>query len=253
MCRVIWVFFVLMSVKGLAQESISGKLNGIVSADMSNLEGIYVINLKTEKAVITGKEGDFSIAAVPGDTLLFSATQFKKVRVVLKQENFEEEFLDVKLTPIINQLREVIVKRYDNINAVSLGIIPKGQKKYTAAERKLYTATDLDAKGDAGGMAGGSVSGDGLLNYLSGRTAMLKKEVEVEKKQSYIKLLDMLFDTNHFINKLKIPSQYVKGFEYFAVENIKFTRVLDSKNKITIEFLLGELATQYNEMIAGEK
>ena len=29
----------------------------------------------------------------------------------------------------------------------------------------------------------------------------------------------MLFDTNHFINKLKIPSQYVKGFEYFAVEN----------------------------------
>jgi hypothetical protein len=253
MGKVVWVFFILMSSKALAQLPIQDKLNGKVSSEMSNLEGIYVINLKTEKTVITEKEGYFSIAAAPGDTILFSASQFKKVRVVLKPQNFESEELVVKMQPILNQLKEVIVKRYDNINAAALGIIPYGQKKYTAAERKLYTATDLDAKGNADGMAGGSVSGDGLLNYFSGRTAMLKKEAEVEKKESYLRLLDNLFDANHFVNKLKIPSQYVKGFEYFAVENIKFTRVLDSKNKITIEFLLGELAVQYNEMIAGEK
>jgi thymidylate kinase len=102
-------------------------------------------------------------------------------------------------------------------------------------------------------MAGGSISADPLFNFFSGRTAMLKKEIEVEKKESYLVLLEKMFDTNHFVNKLKIPLAYVKGFQYFAVENPKFTIILNSKNKTATEFLLGELATKYNEMIAGEK
>ncbi len=253
MSRVVWVFFVLMSTKGLAQEAVRGKLSGKVSSDMSNMEGVYIVNLKTEKAVVTEREGDFSIVAAPGDTILFAGPQFKKIRIVLNQENFESEYLVVKMTPIVNQLKEVIIRRFDNINAVALGIIPKGQKTYTASERKLYTATHLNALGNTDGTTGGSVSADPLLNFLSGRTAMLKKQVEVEKKESYLRQLDKLFDKDYFLNKLKIPSQYVKGFEYFAVENTKFTKILDSKNKTTIEFLLGELANQYNEIIASEK
>jgi hypothetical protein len=50
-------------------------------------------------------------------------------------------------------------------------------KKYTPAERKLYTAT-----------SGGGI--DGLLNTISGRKAMLKKEIIVEKKlQLWIELM----------------------------------------------------------------
>jgi hypothetical protein len=253
MSRVVCLFFILVASKAFAQEPVSVKLKGKVIADMSDLEGIYVINLKTEKAAITEKDGYFSIDAVSGDTLLFSAMQFKGVRVVLTQKTFENELLFVKMEPIMNQLKEVIVRRgFDNINAVSLGIIPKGQKSYTVAERKLYTATDLNASASLSGMAGGSISADPLLNFLSGRTRMLKKQLEVEKKEFYLKQLENLFDIDHFVNKLKIPSEYVKGFEYFAVENIKFTRILDTKNKTTIEFLLGELATKYNEILASE-
>ena len=153
----------------------------------------------------------------------------------------------------MNQLREVVIRRYNAINAVALGIIPKGQKTYSPAERKLKTANSLDATASAGPMAGGSISADPLFNFFSGRTAMLKKEIEVEKKESYLVLLEKMFDTNHFVNKLKIPLAYVKGFQYFAVENPKFTIILNSKNKTATEFLLGELATKYNEMIAGEK
>jgi hypothetical protein len=39
-----------------------------------------------------------------------------------------------------------------------MGIIPKGQKTYNPAERKLYTATDLNASANVGSMMGGSVS-----------------------------------------------------------------------------------------------
>jgi hypothetical protein len=253
MNRVVCVFFILIAAKTLAQGPIYDKLKGKVSADMSNMEGIYVINVKTEKAAITEKGGFFSIPARPGDTLLFSASQFNSIRIVLKQEDFEQELLVVKMVPVMNQLKEVVVRRYDHINAVALGIIPKGQRSYTKAERKLYTATHVDAVGNTDGSSGGSVSADPIFNFLSGRTAMLKKELEVEKKESHLKQLENLFTTDHFVNKLKIPAEYVKGFEYFAVENAKFAKILDSKNKTTIEFLLGELATKYNEMIAGEK
>jgi hypothetical protein len=253
MHRVVFVFFILVASTAAAQEPVSVKLNGKISADMSDLEGIYVINLKTEKAVITKKDGYFSIPAVVGDTLLFSAVQFKGVRIVLTQSHFDSDFLLVKMEPIMNQLKEVIVRRgYDNLNAVSLGIIPKGQKSYTVAERKLYTATDLNASASLSGMAGGSISADPLLNFLSGRTKVLKKQLLVEKKESYLKQLEQLFDSDHFVNKLKIPAEYVKGFEYFAVENTKFTKILDSKNITTIEFLLGELATKYNGILASE-
>lgn len=246
------VFFVLFASAALGQESTPTKLSGRVSDEVTNLEGLYVINLKTEQTVITDKSGYFSIAAIVGDTLLFSAAQYKGIRIVLTVADFEQKTFTVQMRPIMNQLNEVVIRRYDNINAVSLGIIPSDQRSYTEAERKLKTATALDATATVGGMAGGSVSADPLLNLFSGRTAMLKKELKVEKKQFYLKLLDNMFDEEHYVNKLNIPLDYVKGFEYYAVENEQFTKNLSSRNLISTEFLLAELATKYNEIIACE-
>ena len=67
-----------------------------------------------------------------------------------------------------------------------------------------------------------------------------------------MKLLEKMFSWEHFVERLKIPEEYVKGFEYYAVENDKFTTILNSKNKTSTEFLLGELAVKYKEIIASE-
>ena len=239
----LWVLLGLATFPTLAQEFVPIKMNGKVGAEISDLEGIYVVNLKTEIAVLTEKEGYFSIPAVPGDTLFFSAMGLKGIRVVLQAEYFEKELFFVKMEPVMNQLNEVIVRRYDNISAASLGIISRNQKSYTPAERKYATASS--GKLNPMGL-------DPLLNFFSGRTAMLKKETEVEKKESYLRLLEDMFTADHFVNKLKIPAAYVKGFEYFAVDNGKFTKILDLKNRTTIEFLLGELATKYKEILVCE-
>ena len=234
----ICVCFVLIANLVLAQESPRIVLNGKINANSMDLEGVYVINLKTEKSIITEKDGYFSITATPGDTLLFSAIQLKENRIVLESKDFQEELFLVKMEASITTLKEVVIKRYDNINAVALGISPSGIKHLTQAERKLYTAK--------------STATDALINLMSGRTAMLKKEVEVEKKWSYIQLIDNMFDQNHFVTVLKIPLAYVKGFKYYAVENDKFTTILKTKNKTTTEFLMGELATKYIKIIASE-
>lgn len=236
----------------LCQTQDRSVLNGKVVSNTSNMEGIYVINAQTEETVTTDVSGAFSILAKPDDVLVFSSISFKEKRIMLKAEDFLNINFSVRLTMVMHELQEVVIKRYDNINAENLGIIPNGQKKYTAAERKLQTATALNATANAGTMAGGSVSADPLLNFFSGRTAMLKKEVAVEKKEFFMRLLENMFSLDHFIDRLKIPAEYVKGFEYYAVENEKFTVILNSKNKTSTEFLLGELAVKYKEIIASE-
>lgn len=211
---------------------------GKVNAEMTDLEGIYVINLTTENATITDSKGFFTINAKVGDSLLLSSVQFKSVNKIITTQDLSSLFF-VNMYPIMNELKEVVVKR-PSVSAESLGIIPYGQKKYTPAERKILTAT-----------SGFGI--DPILNLFSGRTAMLKKELEVEKKEGYLVQLENLFDNNHYVNTLHIPSDYVKGFMYFVIENPKFTRVLKTKNRTSIEFLMSELATQYIQIIAPKK
>ena len=237
---------------GWSQTEERAVFNGRITANSTDLEGVYVINAQTEVMTTTNDLGAFSIAAKPGDEIVFSSIQFKENRVLLQQENFSDINFSVRLNVVMHQLQEVVIKNYNGINAVALGIIPGNQKTYTEAERKLHTATALNATANAGGMAGGSVSADPLLNFLSGRTAMLKKELAVEKKEFFLKLLERMFTLEHFIDRLKIPAEYVKGFEYYAVENDKFTVILNSKNKTSTEFLLGELAVKYKEIIERE-
>jgi hypothetical protein len=51
------LFVMFLATAALAQESISSILKGKVNADGFNVDGIYVVNLTSEKAVITDAEG----------------------------------------------------------------------------------------------------------------------------------------------------------------------------------------------------
>ncbi|PIF32935.1 carboxypeptidase-like protein [Flavobacterium sp. 9] len=250
--KVACVLMVVLGQTSWSQSQDRSVINGKIAANTSDLEGVYVINAQTEAMTTTDETGAFSISAKEGDTLVFSSIQFKENKVLLIAENFSDLHFTVKLNMVMHQLQEVVVRNYNGINAASLGIVPYGQKKYTEAERKLHTATALNPTANAGSMAGGSISADPLLNFFSGRTEMLKKEVAVEKKEAFMKLLERMFSIDHFVNRLQIPLEYVKGFEYYAVENDKFTVILNSKNKTSTEFLLAELAVKYKEIIASE-
>lgn len=226
-------------------------LKGKVVADSNELEGIYIINLKTDAAVLTEKGGYFSIPATEGDTLQFSAVQFKGLKRGLKKEDFNSDLLFVKMEILTRQLDEVKVNEYKNINAVSLGIIPKGQKKYTPAERKLATAGEFRWYSPLLIPVGG-MSVDGLINSISGRTAMLKKELIVERKEFFLKKIREQFDENYFTETLKIPADYVEGFQYYIVESTELETALNEKNKIKATFILSGLSVEYLTLLNGK-
>lgn len=234
------LFFLTVSPVLWAQEAVRKNLNGKVLADLYHLEDIDVINMQTEKFKRTQEGGYFSIDAREGDTLMFSGTTIKGVKVLVCEEDFQKDLLFVSLETLARQLDEVTVVNYSHINAVSLGIVSADQKKYTPAERKLRGASK------------GFLTVDPVINMFSGRTAELKRNVETEKKEMWLAKIEELFEDVVLIEKLKVPSEYIKGFQYFLVENKRFVQLLEGKNKSVLHFALAELAVKYKSSIAYE-
>jgi hypothetical protein len=139
----------------------------------------------------------------------------------------------------IRVLDEVKINEYKDINAVSLGIISSKTKHYTPAERKLHEATS----------GSGLVPLNPILNAITGRTKQLKKEVEVEKKETMLSKIQNLYEAEYFVETLKIPKDFVKGFQYFIVEDAKFVEALKAKNKTMATFIMNELAVTYKDLI----
>ncbi len=247
------IWFFLFSIFSLSQTSSEKILNGKVSSDYGDNNGIYVINLNPEgsgqKVSITEKGGFFNFPAAVGDTIMFSSINHKGLKIKLEEKDFQKSLFFVKLYPIMNQLKEVVVVKYKHINAEDMGIIPRGQKTFTPAERKLNAAANpyLAFK------SGITFSADPLINALSGRTAMLEKIVAIEKKEFSIAKTDAYFEASFFTNNLKIPLEYVKGFQFFIVEDSGYLNAIKAKNKTLAQFRMGELALKYLDLISEKK
>ena len=227
-----YLLFLILLQTATALGQFSKTWRGKVVSDTADIEGIYVFNLKNKQATTTQKGGYFLIEGTIGDTLTLSGFQLKATKIALTQQNYTKELFFVKMEALVSYLDEVKINQYQNINALSLGILQKPAKEYTVAERRLFTAT-----------SGGGI--DGLLNLISGRTKMLKKGIEVEKKEMALEKIDNLFDEKYFIETLKIPADKIKGFEYYCLEDAKFNSVLRSKNKTMVKFLLIDLARNF--------
>jgi hypothetical protein len=89
------------------------------------------------------------------------------------------------------------------------------------------------------------MSVDGLINSISGRTSMLKKEVLVEKKEMLQLKTTDYFERDYFTKTLKIPEIYVDGFLFYIVENERYAKAMKEKNKDMATFLLSGLAVEY--------
>ena len=203
-------------------------LRGKIVADSVSVARIDVVNLGNEKVTVTNNKGEFSILAKVDDILVFSSMTLEMKRMLVDEDDLKSETITIYMTPKINELNEVIVKK----NAAEGTSIFQGQKHYTPAERKLYTATSglLDAP----------------LNWLSGRTEMLKKEIIVERKERMLNKVGVLYDDKYYIQTLKVPEIYIDDFQRYIIEDKEFAAALKVKNRTMMLFLISKLAVNYN-------
>lgn len=240
------LIFLIFFQFSFAQEKI---IHGRISANGNNVEGINIVNLVNEKSAVSDAKGEFYILAKAEDLLVLSSINFEYKRKIISEEDLKLKTIEIPMVPKVGQIDEVVITKYRNINAVDLGILSKPAKVYTPAERRLKTASSYDLTVGTSN----SVSFDAILNSISGRTSMLKKELEVERKQFAIASLDQYYEDVYFTENLKIPSLNVSGFKYFAVENRDLITAIKAKNKTLSDLILIQLAEKYLELLKDEK
>lgn len=235
----------LLAFCGFSQNKTT--INGKIVSDATDIEGVLIKNISTNQEIYSQRGGYFSISGRQNDTLIFSAFYLKATTHIITQKDFGENLIFIPMQLNRTELKELAITDYKSINAVSLGIVPKGQKTYTPAERKLLTAGQFKWYSPLLIPVGG-MSVDGLINAISGRTNMLKKEVEVEKKELLQVKLANKYDKEYIINTLKIPEEYVEGFVFYTAENNRFAEAMRVKNYTMATFILSELASKYREL-----
>ena len=233
----ILLFFIFQISFG--QTSGAKEILGQVFEQSTFVEGVNIINNNTQVTTASDANGMFSIVVREGDVLVFSSVNLETFQRRISSEDLKSPLMQIKMVAKEIELKEVVVNENANINAANLGIIPQDQKKYTAAERKVHTAQ--------------STPGDMLMNALSGRTAMLKKEVKIEKKEALFRKMEYLFDENYYTERLKIPVTDIKGFQLYCVDDPEFAVSLDTKNKTMSMFLITDLARKYLTILENEK
>ena len=224
-------------------------LQGRIVSGESAVTGVFVINKATGTETKTDATGNFTVAAREGDMLAVYGTGITVREFAVNAMAFAEVPYVMEVTINAYELKEVVI---DKITPESLGLVPKNQKQYTPAERRLKTASDLDPQMGIGTMSGVSVSADAIINAISGRTKMLKKALETENKEFAIAKLNGIYTEEQIVQDLKIPTEYVQGFLYYAVEDPECAAALKTKNNELAKFKLMGLAEKYNKLIADK-
>ncbi|MFA9190961.1 carboxypeptidase-like regulatory domain-containing protein [Flavobacterium sp. FZUC8N2.13] len=233
-------FFILLLLCQVVfcQNNDRREIHGFISVNSVLVEGVNIVNETTQKATSSNRDGKFILLLKEGDVLVFSAVNLKTLRKKIFSSDLDNKVLEIQLETESIPLDEVIIKEESKITAESLGIIPYGQKKYTVAERRLYTARS--------GLL------DRPLNWMSGRTAQLRKELVVSEKEQLLAKLEYLFEEIFYIETLKINKDYIRDFQLYCIENDDFASSLKSKNKTLSKFYIITLAKNYNKITVYE-
>lgn len=211
---------------------------------------VQINNINSKKITSTLNNGYFTIAAKAGDTLRFSGPEFPAVKYLVKPTDISEELLEFQVSVEGTQLSQVTVEAVPT--SKSVGLEPSDSIRYTPAERKLKNARSTRSSKDPD-KAYTAIGTDPVINAISGRTKDLKKQVVVEKKEKGIAKLQELHPDEYYIGTLKIPADYVRGFMFYAVEDAKFLKTLDTNNEEEIDFQLSTLATKYKKELKNGK
>ncbi|MHA3788205.1 hypothetical protein ACX0HA_08355 [Flavobacterium hauense] len=243
------VFFIAHFAIGQKRQPLFGKIiNGSLP-----VKDVLIVNISSQREVKTNEKGEFNLLAEPKDTLVVALARSKTI--IVTEADFSSGLI-IKFDTY--ELEEVVVTKYNKINAVDLGIVPADQKQYTVAEKRLSVAY-----GDAPEVFMNSTTGtlwlnvvvptDGIINKISGRTRSMERALESENKEKRMETLYDLYDEQTIVSFFKVPKEYAKGFLSYVVEDADFARAAKENNETLMQFLISGLAVKYLELIKDEK
>lgn len=251
--RILLLGLFLVCATGGAQTFSPKKLEGRVFGMDGDVAATHVLNTTTKKATITDSNGSFSIPVNLNDTLVFSAVQFKKKVLVITHAILESKTVFVPLEESLTELDEVVVRPYSlsgdlGLDAKSISIEPVVTASTlglpnayvsvpTQAERQLFEATS----------GGGLVPLNPIINAITGRTKMLRKQVAREEKQARTDRVRGFYADSLYVRDLKIPLAKIDDFMYFCEMDADFQALVDIHDRLKIWEHMRKKSVVYRE------
>lgn len=223
------------SVSVFAQrQDLKGK---VISGELT-LHNVFVINNTTKKETRTDADGLFSIAARAGDRLVVysEGTEVREFNVQTNWFDTVPFLLEVKLKSV--ELSEVVVEG-KTLDVEKMGIVPKGQKQYTPAQRRKRANRALSTN------QGLNISVDAIGNKISGRSKTIKENVKTEERMKAVDNFRALYTNEEITDTFAIPAESVEGFMYFAVEDPDCLQALVANNRRLAKPHLQRMAKEY--------
>jgi hypothetical protein len=236
----LFAFFILSSAAIFAQDSINGKIYG----DKAIAKYIKVSNTIKNTTTFSDKNGNFSLKASVGDSILFSSSFYEEKNILINSTHFSEIFV-VQLKDKVNQLDQVVVKN-------DLSQREFNAKSYNK-ELNVLINNDIENKPWEYKPKSDFSQGVDLIGgflYLKNRL-FPKKDTKDQVKDnknnislgiiSYYDVIrlnsnDEFFDDTFFIKELKIPKNFKRiFFSYFNDQKISAELLAHEKRLLLIE------------------
>ncbi|EDM44151.1 hypothetical protein SCB49_03960 [unidentified eubacterium SCB49] len=114
MKQLLLFFFCISTFVLQAQELERFVVEGRITAPSeSDIEGVTIYNSSSNRGVITDEEGQFKLAVAFNDVIVVSAIQYATFKLTIDQRTIDKKELGIYLNPVVNQLTEVTVRKYD--------------------------------------------------------------------------------------------------------------------------------------------
>ncbi len=214
--------------------SLSDKIGQVVNA--------HILNKTSKKGTFSDDNGSYTIKVKLGDELEITSIQHhtqkitianiiiktKKLNISLHLKDYLLDEVAIKKTELSGILiaDSKNIKRSDREKVMeNLGFNPH-VKKIPQIDRKIYTASS----------SAGLIPLDLIINTITGRIGLLKKEKKLLEKEQKMKVIENLYG-KLIIQQLKIDSTEVARFIYFAHFDKNFDKAFKSNDLKLINFL----------------
>jgi len=213
-------------------------LRGKVMYRNSNVQNENVINVTTEKGVVTNANGEFEINVKLGDELVFTAVNYQIKRVRITQEILDNNRLVVEVNEKVTELDEVVVTPENEEAFIKL----KNEefKKYEYGIDETSRVENIALSQTERGMQ----NGINFVNIFKAIKKGLKGEDGEEVEQKQLKVSDVLrqvYDDQFFVQDLSIPQDKINDFLFYCDTRLPEQSLLKKTNEFQlIDFLVNE-------------
>ncbi|MGS2761194.1 carboxypeptidase-like regulatory domain-containing protein [Sinomicrobium sp. M5D2P9] len=228
------IFFILTLICTLttyAQDNDRVILRGKVLYKNTNVPNQNVINIDTERATITNKDGEFEIYVKSGDHLAFSAVNYQLRTIQVNDSILNNNRLVVEVNERVNELDEVVVT-------------PDNQEKFLELKGEEFKKFDYeqDYSTVAENMATPEHRLQNGINFVNIFKALFLSDQESEGPKRQLKVSEVLrqvYNDDFFVADLKIPQDQINDFLYYCDDRIPRQSLLRKDNEFElIEFLV---------------